>query len=132
MSTCRQRKCQCDQCGYVSRVTRSWMTVHPVQPCACGGQIQPCEPADLAFLGIIGPDDMSQATWNAICRQNGWEITRNQGQAARTLTAPLIGRRRSADHCVYPGCGRWISDGADECTAGHAQHEHAETACTPF
>jgi hypothetical protein len=90
--------------------------------------MRPTSPADLAFAGLIGPEDMSQRDWNAICRENGWEIIRNHGQGARRISTPTI-QTASKAFCAFPGCGRWIAHGAEHCAAGHAQDgsQHAET-----
>ena len=128
--TTRLRKIKCESCGYTVRVTRSWMSVGmPVCPCGCS--LSPEAPADLAYLGLIGPDDMPSPMWTAICRENGWEdAIQRRGAAAKAFAAKqlasggMMGRRVApADHCVYAGCGRWIAAGADVCSAGHAQHE---------
>ena len=77
----------------------------------------PTAAADLAWIGEITSADMSQAAWNAICRENGWDLTRNQGQAARRLSESVI-HAPSKPQCSYAGCGRWTKDGAEYC------HEH--------
>ena len=78
-ATCRQRKVVCASCGNTARQTRSWMLAAPL---VCGKCDQPMTPeslADQAFIGMIGQADMSQAAWNAICRENDWPIVLNQG-----------------------------------------------------
>lgn len=136
-STCRLRKVACADCGYTARVARSWMTVG-LPACPCGGTLEPDTPADRAYAGLIGQDDVPAVLWTQICRDNGWEdaIVRKGNaykQWQRNPQSSLANRRAGAAHCVNPGCGRWVADGADRCTAGHAQHEHAEPveAC-PF
>jgi hypothetical protein len=127
----RLRKVACQQCGYTVRMARSWMKVGlPV--CPCGARMLPESPADLAFCEIIGPEDVSSSDWTAICRENGWDdaiIRRGGAQLAydRKLrdAGGILGRRAGAAHCVFAGCGRWVADDVDRCTAGHAQHEHA-------
>jgi hypothetical protein len=72
---------------------------------------------------------MSLADWNAICRAEGWALTRNQGQAAR-----MAGRKSSAimsarvkPVCGFTGCGRWVAAGETHCL------EHSgQLATTPF
>jgi hypothetical protein len=128
------RKVSCPECGYTIRMARSWMTVGlPV--CPCGQSMRPSEAADLAFCGLIGPDDMPAALWTQICRENGWEdMIMRKGAAAKSWSGRRAKIRMApAGHCVYPGCGRWVAAGAERCTAGHAQHEDvpAVEAC-PF
>lgn len=120
-SNTRIRPMSCESCGYHVYGTRSWWG-NGFPTCCCGGTILPDKPEDLAYMGLIGPEDMSQADWNQICRLEGWAIVRNRGQAARRLTASVLSGRRGADHCAHPGCGLWIKDGADCCSAGHLQH----------
>jgi hypothetical protein len=108
--------------------------------CSCGGQMLPSSPADLAWLGLIGIDDMSARDWTIVCRENGWgDMIVRRGAAAkahavRELEAGgFAGRRIGAAHCANPGCGRWISDGAEHCTAGHPQRSEAPAvAAMPF
>lgn len=139
MSSCRQRKVVCDDCGYTLRVTRSWMQ-QGLPTCACGGRMLPESPADLAWLGIIGIDDMSARDWTIVCRENGWtdSIVR-KGNAAKQYensyraSGGLAGRRAGAAHCAFAGCGRWIAEGAERCTDGHAQRsEVPAVAAMPF
>lgn len=59
-STCRLRKCKCETCGYTVRVTRAWM-LEGLPVCPHHGAMLPESPADLAYIGMIGPDDMSHA-----------------------------------------------------------------------
>ena len=136
-STCRLRKVVCADCGYTARVARSWMTVG-LPGCPCGGRLEPESPADRAFAGLIGQDDVPRTLWTAICRENGWEdsIVR-KGNAfkawERNPSSHLENRKHGAAHCVFAGCGRWIADGADVCTAGHSQTgETLEAAALPF
>lgn len=117
----------CDQCGYHVYGTRSWWEQRGFLTCSCGGTVLPTKPEDLAYCGIIGPDDMSQAAWNAICRAEGWAITRNQGQAARMLHESVIGAP-SKPQCSHPGCGKWTRAGATHCN----DHQPAELAAIPF
>jgi hypothetical protein len=122
MTKARHRKVSCPDCGYAVRMARSWM-LRGLPCCPCGQTMRPDAPADLALLGLIGPDDMSQAAWNAIARENGWEILRNHGQGARLLgLGSLSAPSTPAAFCVFPGCGKWIADGAERCAAGHPQH----------
>jgi hypothetical protein len=107
--------------------------------CPCGSSMRPSEPADLAFCGLIGQDDVAQRDWTIICRENGWEdsIIR-KGNAAKAFERKMMasggiaGRRAGAAHCEFAGCGRWVTADADVCTAGHAQHEHAVLETMPF
>lgn len=130
----RNRKVSCPGCGYTVRMARSWMD-RGMPTCPCGNTMRPESPADLAYVGLIGQDDVPARDWTAICRENGWEdAIQRRGAAAKSWTA----RREQlhsarADHCVYPGCCRWVAEGAERCTAGHAQHEDAEVvAAMPF
>lgn len=123
MSSCRQRKCACEDCGYVIRVTRSWMA-EGLPTCACGGRILPVEPADLAFAGVIGPEDMRPAQWTVICRENGWEdAIQRKGAAANAYArrmleqGGILGREASKPQCAFAGCGKWTSQGAEFCAA---------------
>ena len=120
----RLRKVACPDCGYTARICRSWLAVG-LPGCPCGGRLEPESPADRAYAGLLGPEDVSQAQWNAICRDNGWDIMRNHGQHARSRPtgASVLQPVRGAGHCVYAGCGRWVAAGADRCSAGHAQHD---------
>jgi hypothetical protein len=120
-ATTRQRKVTCPDCGYTVRMARSWMQ-RGLPVCPCGTKMEPELAADRAFLGMIGPEDMTQAAWNAICRENGWDIMRNRGQAARVLSGSALSPRAGAAHCAFPGCWRWVAGGAERCAAGHAQH----------
>lgn len=135
----RLRKVSCPDCGYTVRKARGWMDVGlPV--CPCGQAMRPDSPADLAWCGLIGPDDMPAPLWTAICRENGWDDSiMRRGGAAKAFERKLaesggvLGRRVAAAHCAYPGCGRWVSEGADRCSAGHKQHDRAaELAAMPF
>lgn len=132
----RLRKVTCESCGYTVRMARSWMAVG-LPTCPCGTEMRPTEGADLAYLGLIGQDDVPAPMWTAICRENGWEdLIVRKGAAAKSWTErrKLI-RTERAGHCAYPGCGRWVADGADRCGAGHAQHDHVdglELAAIPF
>jgi hypothetical protein len=99
--------------------------------------MRPESPADLAFAGLIGPDDMPGPAWTAICRENGWEdAIARKGAAAKAWSSRRWAegnRKLGAAHCAFAGCGRWIAAGADRCTAGHAQHERApELEAIPF
>jgi hypothetical protein len=127
----RLRKVACEDCGYTIRMARSWMDRgFPV--CPCGQAMRPTDAGDLAYCGLIGPGDMSQAAWNAICRAEGWDIIRNQGQAARRLTANAIGRAGAA-HCAHPGCNLWVAKDAAHCASGHAQGDDGDAAAAiPF
>ena len=127
----RNRKVSCPECGYTVRMARSWME-RGLPVCPCGQAMRPESGADLAWCGLIGPDDMPGPAWTAICRENGWtDAIQRKGAAAkaheRKLAADggILGRRAGAGHCVYPGCCRWVADGAEHCAAGHAQHEQA-------
>jgi hypothetical protein len=117
--TCRNRPVVCD-CGNRAYQTRGWMARGLLQ-CPCGGELRPTKPEDLAFIGLVGPEDMSQADWNAIARAEGWPIVRNRGQASRVLSESVIGDAPIRAHCVFPGCGRWVKAHADVCSAGHSQ-----------
>jgi hypothetical protein len=124
-ATTRQRKVSCPACGYTVRMARSWMQVGlPV--CPCGESMRPESLADLALCGIIGQDDVPAPTWTVICRENGWEdLIIRKGNAAKTSTVRRAQLRHArADHCVFPGCHRWVATGAERCAVGHAQHEH--------
>lgn len=128
-STCRLRKVSCDACGYTARIARSWMQVG-LPGCPCGGTLEPDSPADRAYAGLIGQDDVPQTLWTQICRENGWDdcIVRKGNaykQWQRNPASRLDNRRAGAAHCVFAGCGRWVAEGADRCTAGHAQTEDA-------
>lgn len=129
----RLRKLSCDECGYTVRIARSWMTVG-LPECPCGaGRLEPEDPADRAYCGLLNQDDVPQTLWTAICKANGWEdcIVRKGNAHKQWLRNPdskLGNRRAGAGHCVYAGCGRWVADGADVCTAGHPQVEGAAAA----
>ena len=136
----RLRKVSCPECGYTVRMARSWMEVG-LPTCPCGTEMRPESGADLAYLGLIGQDDVPAPIWTAICRENGWEdcIVRKGAayQAWMRSGKGRLGSRRTerASHCVYPGCGRWVADGAEQCGAGHPQHNHVaepELAAIPF
>ena len=123
-ATTRQRKVTCPDCGYTVRMARSWMAVG-LPTCPCGEAMRPESPADLALCGIIGQDDVPAPMWTQICRENGWEdLIIRKGNAAKTWTTRRAQMRHArADHCVYPGCHRWIANGSERCAAGHAQRE---------
>ena len=131
----RIRPMSCPDCGYHCWGTRSWWE-RGLPSCPCGGQLVPTKPADLAFVGLIGQDDMPAREWTAICRENGWEdLIVRKGAAAKSWTVRRAAiRTRRADHCAYPGCGRWVAADADHCSAGHPQHEHVNelAAALPF
>lgn len=132
-STCRLRKVACEDCGYTVRMARSWMTVGlPV--CPCGQGMRPTDAADLAFCGLIGQDDVPAIMWTQICRENGWEdLIVRKGAAAKSWSERRKGIRMArADHCVYAGCGLWVADGADVCSAGHLQHDDVRVEACPF
>lgn len=136
--SCRLRKVQCAGCGYTARVARSWMAVG-LPSCPCGGILEPDSPADRAYCGLIGQDDVPAPMWTAICRENGWDdaIVRKGAAYKAWLRNPesqLDNRRVGAAHCAHPGCGLWVRDGADVCNAGHPQSEDAnlEAVAMPF
>jgi hypothetical protein len=134
MSVCRQRKVICAGCGNTARQTRSWM-MQGLLACPCGGKLRPESPADLAYIGLIGQEDMSQAAWNAICRELGWPIVLNQGQATQALNkgrtiAPTLSERASKPMCAYTGCGRWVAADTEHCAA-HAPVRELEPSM-PF
>jgi hypothetical protein len=137
--TTRLRKVSCPECGYTIRMARSWMSVG-LPSCPCGSEMRPESSADLAYCGLIDCEDVSAVEWTAICRENGWtDSIIRRGAAAKAHerheleAGGFAARRAGAAHCVYPGCGRWIADGAERCTAGHSQHDHGrvDEAC-PF
>lgn len=126
---CRLRKATCADCGYVIRVTRSWLEVG-LPTCPCGGTIEPETAADRAIAGLIGPEDVPSRIWTAICHENGWEdVILRKGAAAKAWETRQRreslagGRKPRKGHCAFPGCGLWISDSADYCSHGHAQRE---------
>jgi hypothetical protein len=133
------RKLACADCGYTVRVARSWLD-RGLPTCPCGGEILPTAPCDLAYIGRIGPDDMPRPQWTAICHENGWEgaiIRTSPGRGgsigdalARDARDHEIRSRRTApaEHCIHPGCPRWVKRGADHCAAGHPQHDAAPPA----
>jgi hypothetical protein len=101
----------------------------------CDKQMTPESLADQAFIGMITQADMSQAAWNAICRENGWPVVLNQGQMTQALNkgrkiSPVLAERPSKPMCAYPGCGRWVSADQEHC-AEHAASEILEPAM-PF
>jgi hypothetical protein len=105
--------------------------------CHCGGRILPTSPADLAFAGVIGAEDMRPAQWTVICRENGWEdAIQRKGNAAkqfadrRRLEELAGGRALPKPQCAYPGCGKWTASGAEFCST-HNPAGIAEDAC-PF
>jgi hypothetical protein len=94
--------------------------------------------ADRAYCGLIGQDDCKATDWTLICRENGWEdAIARKGAAALAYQSKLaerggiLGGRAGAAHCSYAGCGRWVADGAQACSAGHAQDGAVLEAC-PF
>lgn len=124
MSTCRQRKVECEQCGCIVRMTRGWMADAGLPVCGCGGRMLPSEASDLAFAGVIGPEDMRPAQWTVICRENGWEDSiQRKGAAANAYArrmleqGGILGRAATKPQCAYPGCGKWTSNGAEHCAA---------------
>jgi hypothetical protein len=125
--TCRNRPTKCDGCGYRAYTTRAWLQ-RGLLTCPCGGELRPTKPEDLAFIGLVGPEDMSQAQWNEIARAEGWAIVRNQGQASRKLSEPILGDAPVRAHCAFPGCGLWVKSGAGHCTAGHSQTDDGPEA----
>lgn len=132
--TCRLRKVACVDCGYVARVARSWMAVG-LLGCPCGGELVPESPADLAFIGRISEMDVPGPLWTAICRENGWEasVRRSKGTAAMMSRRGVsdvvaLAPRTAAPICAFAGCGKFVGRGADRCSAGHGQHEHAAPA----
>lgn len=143
--TCRNRPTKCDGCGYRAYTTRAWLQ-RGLLTCPCGGELRPTKLADLAFIGLIGIEDvatpgrsisgraiLSQAEWNEICRENGWPIIRNQGQGARVLYESPLGDAPVRVHCAFPGCGMWVKASADRCSAGHPQSDDApESEAMPF
>jgi hypothetical protein len=138
-SSCRLRKVACPDCGYTIRMARSWMN-QGLPVCPCGQSLRPDSPADLAWCGLIGREDMPAPMWTIICRENGWDdAIERRGGAARAFqrkveaSGGVMGRKAGAAHCAYSGCGLWVSDTADRCSAGHAQHDHAvELEAMPF
>jgi hypothetical protein len=107
----------------------------PLSCSKCDRLMTPEALADQAFIGMIGQADMSQAAWNTICRENGWPVVLNQGQAAQALNkgreiASALASKPSKPMCAYPGCGRWVSADTDHCTA-HAPVRELEPAM-PF
>jgi hypothetical protein len=133
-SPCRLRPMCCDTCGYRMYGTRGWWE-QGFPTCPCGGTIQPTKPADLAWCGLIGPDDMASPMWTALCRENGWEdAIQRKGNAAKSFNARQmesggISARKvaPAEQCSYSGCGRWVKAGLERCS----EHSH-ELAAMPF
>ena len=131
-SKCRNRRVRCPECGCTAWQSRSWMAVG-LLGCSCGGRLEPTDVADKVYIGLLGPEDMSQAQWNAIARELDLPIVLNQGQAAQ---AAKRGRQAESvfravkPQCSYPGCGRWTADGAEYCR----EHDHSAVleAATPF
>jgi hypothetical protein len=137
-SKTRLRKVACPDCGYTVRMARSWME-RGLPVCPCGQAMEPESPADRAFIGMIGQDDVPAPMWTAICGENRWDdcIVRKGNAYKQYLasgSARLESRRTArADHCAYPGCPRWVANGADRCAAGHAQHDDMPAVeATPF
>ena len=132
-STCRLRKVICADCGYTARIARSWMDVG-LPTCPCGSEMRPESPADLAYVGLIGQDDVPAPMWTAICRENGWEdLIVRKGAAAKSWSERRKAIRTArADHCIHPSCGLWVPNGADVCSAGHAQGEDVEPEAMAF
>jgi hypothetical protein len=95
--------------------------------------MRPDAPADLGFVGLITEEHVPSTMWTAICRENGWDdAILRRGAAAKAYNArrmaeggSLLRPRSAAAHCAYPGCWRWVANGAERCAAGHAQHERA-------
>ena len=77
----------------------------------------PTKPEDLAYVGLIEQDDVPRPVWTAICRENGWEdLIVRKGAAAKSWTARRAQLRTArADHCAYPGCGKWVPNGSEHC-----------------
>lgn len=98
--------------------------------CPCGaGELRPEALADLAFIGEITIADVGQPTWNAICRENGWEITRNAGQSKRVGYQSIVKDRVApAEQCAYVGCGRWVKHGETHCS----QHTEVREVAMAF
>jgi hypothetical protein len=62
VKTTRLRKCECPDCGYVARISRTWLAV-AIQPCHCGGRLIPTDLDDvLAALdaGHVTATDLEQ------------------------------------------------------------------------
>ena len=129
-STCRLRKAQCPDCGYVIRVTRSWM-LQGLPVCPCGGRLEPVETSDKAYCGLVTSTDMSAREWNAVCRENGWlsQMVGQHGTMIRMERAGSLTAKRKGlptPLCAFPGCGLMVAGDADYCAHGHAQHDHVE------
>ena len=90
----------------------------------------PTAAADLAWIGLIGQDDVPARDWTAICRENGWEdLVVRKGAAAKSWSSRRDQLRTAhADFCAHPGCGRWVKHGETLC----AEHARAEVAAMPF
>ena len=145
------RKLECRECGNTARVARSWLDVG-LPSCPCGGEILPTAPCDLAYIGRITAEDCLDAKgrpgaqWTAICRLNGWEdaiVRRSPGRGGSIGDALARDRREHerrerrtapAEHCIHPGCPRWVKRGADHCAAGHPQRDGVGSAAAemPF
>jgi len=108
--------------------------------CPCGSVMWPDDLADAAFAGLITEADVTRPEWTEMCRCNGWDdaIVR-KGAAAKAYNARrlqvhedgdgrFVRRVRGAAHCVFPGCGMWVADGADHCRHGHPQSEDASSS----
>lgn len=134
---CRQRKAQCDDCGYTARVAFSWLKVGaPLcgnPDCSSYAQpMLPSDPADQLELGLIELDDIHGPARTELCRANGWDaaILRGKGQQTKAmrdghgiLTEPV---RPICDHCAAPGCGSFVKRGQTHC------RDHGGSEPIPF
>jgi hypothetical protein len=60
--------------------------------------MEPESPADRAFVGMIGQDDVPAPMWTAICRESGWDdcIVRKGMRTSNTLRLGVPGWSRVA------------------------------------
>lgn len=78
MSTIRLRKVHCSECGYVVRMSRTWIAVGlpncPNPAClAFGAPLECADPADAVECGLLSLDDLPRPIRTQICKANGWE-----------------------------------------------------------
>lgn len=129
-ATTRLRKVECTGCGYVVRMSRSWMAVGlPTcpNPACDGGQMSCADPGDAVELGYLSLDDLPRTVRTAICRANGWEddIIRTSGRSMHLAHRPDLASgpvRGLQPQCAEPGCGCYVKTGHTHC----GRHGEAE------
>jgi hypothetical protein len=105
--SCRERKITCPSCGYILRVTRSWIA-QGLPVCHCGERFEPCCWEDRQWM----PGAEGNVATDALQDQ----MAKFDLRSVNAKKAILMRRR-----CKLEECGRLVGRGELYC-ASHAAH----------